>query len=96
MLDGNIRAGDWVTLDVTELVRGWHDGRWPNEGIGIQTTSAGAGDQMIAFDAHEVPYQGPHLRLIYATPLPTPTTTPTSTPTLLPTPQALYLPLLTR
>ncbi len=88
LLDGDVRAGDWVVLDVTELVRGWQDGRWPNYGIGV--AAMGATEQTVVFAAHETPYWGPYLRLIYATPPPTPTATPTATP------QEIYLPLLLR
>ena len=96
ILDGSVRAGDWVALDVTELVRGWQDGRWPNDGIGISAATPGDINQASIFVAHEIPYLGPRLRLIYATPSPTPTSTPTLTVTPTETPQVMYLPLMTR
>ena len=30
------QPGTWLRLDVTELVRGWRDGRWPHYGIGVE------------------------------------------------------------
>jgi hypothetical protein len=82
LLDGALGAGDWIVFDVTELVQGWKNGRWPNYGIGIDVADPGSGTQLPNFDAHERPFWGPQLHLIFKM--------PTSTPTLIP----LYLPLL--
>jgi len=83
-LNSTVGASDWIVFNVTELVQGWQDGQWPNYGIGIDVAEAEAGDQYLNLDAHEKPFWGPQLHLIFKIPTPTPTF------------QSLYLPLLTR
>jgi len=56
----------WVAFDVTELVRAWTDGSAPDLGIGIRPTDASNRTQFVVFDAHEVAYLGPRLRVHYA------------------------------
>lgn len=87
-LPANLKPGDWLEADVTELVRGWVEGRWPNDGLGLEVAPVDAGaSQSLSFHAHETPYVGPRLWLVYRLP---------NTPT--PTPEAgwrsLYFPMM--
>ncbi|MCP4168567.1 MAG: DNRLRE domain-containing protein [Chloroflexi bacterium] len=63
-------VGTWIALDVTDLVRGWLAGTWPEYGIGLRTTSTGSGPQLLSFAPHEELYLGPRLRLNYHTSIP--------------------------
>ena len=93
-LDASAATGTWVTLDVTNLVQGWVNGTWPNYGIGIDPAHANsANTHAITFDAHEYPYLGPRLRLVYSPPgFATSTPTPTRTSTITPTPTRTLTP----
>jgi hypothetical protein len=79
--------GAWVWLDVTELVRGWTTGAWPAYGIGVEASpSQPQGTQLAVFDAHEAPFAGPRLWLVYVTPTPVVSATATATSTATATP----------
>ena len=81
--------GAWVWLDVTDLVRGWTTGAWPAYGIGIEASPSQAeAAQLAVFDAHEAPFAGPRLWLVYATPTPVVSATPTVTATATATPDS--------
>ncbi|MCO6449235.1 MAG: DNRLRE domain-containing protein [Caldilineales bacterium] len=93
VLDVTTGPGDWIRLDVTELVRGWAEDRWPVNGIGVTAQLPDSADEQphfVDFDAHERGFGGPYLRIIYGGP------TPTLTPTLDLPPDTLklYLPTL--
>ncbi|NOX60985.1 MAG: DNRLRE domain-containing protein [Chloroflexi bacterium] len=94
-------TGDWIELNVRELVQGWVDGRWPAYGIGLEIDAPSQSrTRWIVFDAHERPYTGPYLRLVYALPTdatltPTPSPTPTASLTPTPTPLPTSTPTLT-
>ena len=91
-LDGSAQIGDWMTWDVTDLVRRWVQQDLPAFGIGLESKANGNSIYNISFAAHEQPYIGPRLRIRYrlatATPTPTasPTPSPTPTSTVTPTP----------
>lgn len=80
---GNVRSGDWLEFDVTGLVRAWVTGEQPAYGIGLMALLAPTGTaRVLVLDAHEVPYAGPRLWLVFRqAPTPIPTATPTATPT---------------
>lgn len=76
----SIRPGDWLEFDVTALVREWVVGTQPAYGIGLVALPPGTEEtRVLVLDAHEVPYVGPRLWLVFrmaspSTPTPTPTT----------------------
>ncbi len=55
----------WMSFDVTGLVQSWINGSTPAFGIGIRSSDAGNRTQFVVFDAHEVAYLGPRLRIHY-------------------------------
>ena len=59
-------SSDWMTFDVTDLVQAWISGAAPNFGIGVRPADASNRTQFATFDAHEVAYLGPRLRIRYA------------------------------
>ena len=61
----NAQHPDWMTFDVTDVVQRWVDGVSPAFGIGVRPTDATNRTQFVVFDAHEVPYLGPRLRINY-------------------------------
>ncbi len=69
-IGADTEVGTWIALDVTDLVRGWLAGTWPEYGIGLRTTPTGSGPQLLSFAPHEEPYLGPRLRLNYHTSIP--------------------------
>ncbi|GAB4406560.1 MAG: hypothetical protein Kow00123_19210 [Anaerolineales bacterium] len=73
----------WYSWDLTQLVRYWYDGDYPNYGVKLlsrdETTC-----NMRQFDSRENTYD-PRLVITYGTPTPTPTPTRTATPTRTPT-----------
>ncbi len=76
----NVRPGDWLEFDVTALVQEWVAGTQPAYGIGLVALPPGTEEtRVLVLDAHEVPYMGPRLWLVFrgaATPTPTPATFP--------------------
>lgn len=83
----------WVSLDVTEIVRGWLSGESPNYGFLIKGSSGGS----VAYNLYSLNYSAvwrPKLEIMLAEiPAPTPTNTPMPTATPSPTPMipALWL-----
>ncbi len=68
-------AEGWVTLDVSDIVRGWMDGTMPNNGLILKTTHAGSVAYEVASMEHREPALRPVLEVLFA-PMPTPTPTP--------------------
>jgi hypothetical protein len=61
----NLQQPGWMTFDVTDIVQRWIDGTAPDLGIGVRPADASNRTQFLVFDAHEVPYLGPRLRIQY-------------------------------
>ena len=61
----NSQQPDWMTFEVTDLVQAWIDGAAPALGIGVRPADASNRTQFASFDAHEVAYLGPRLRINY-------------------------------
>jgi len=61
----NSQQSDWMSFDVTALVQAWVDGVSPAYGIGIHPADLNNRTQFAVFDAHEVAYLGPRLRIHY-------------------------------
>ncbi len=61
----NNQHPEWMTFEVTELVQNWVDGASTAFGIGVRPIDATNRTRFAAFDAHEVPYLGPRLRINY-------------------------------
>lgn len=58
---------DWYTLDVTNLVRGWVSGKWPNHGLILYGPESSKGDvARIGFATREWSRYEPYLRITYA------------------------------
>jgi uncharacterized repeat protein (TIGR01451 family) len=83
----------WVSLDVTEIVRGWLSGESPNYGFLLKGTSGGS----VAYNLYSLDYSAvwrPKLEIMLApmpTPEPTGTPMPTATPSPTPMAPALWL-----
>ena len=58
---------EWVTFDVTALVQAWVREEAPMFGIGVRAGTRQNPAQLAMFDAHEVPFLGPRLRIHYIT-----------------------------
>ncbi len=61
----NPQQPGWMSFDVTQLVQAWVDGVSPAYGIGIHPADISNRTQFVVFDAHEVAYLGPRLRIHY-------------------------------
>jgi len=61
----NIQQPGWMTFDVTDLVQAWLHGGASDFGIGVRPADAGNRTQFAVFDAHEVAFLGPRLRIQY-------------------------------
>jgi uncharacterized repeat protein (TIGR01451 family) len=74
-------TGDWVTFDITDLVRGWLQGALPNYGLLLKATARGSvGYTLFGADYANGAYR-PYVEIDYVLiPTPQPTITPTATP----------------
>ncbi len=59
---------EWLIFDVSSLVQEWINGTASANGIGVRPLDAINRTQFAVFDAHEVAYMGPRLRIHYTIP----------------------------
>jgi hypothetical protein len=84
-------TGNWYVWDITNLVRNWYNGTYPNYGL-MLISQAETTCNMRYFDSREN-VNDARLVITYGTP--TPTSTPTRTPTRTPTPTPTRTPTAT-
>ena len=77
----------WVEWDVTELVKEWHSGTFPNQGLAIHGQEGPPENYKVFSTKEEGTWRQPRLVVELYQPTPTPTSTPTltQTPTITPT-----------
>ena len=77
----------WVEWDVTELVKEWHSGTFPNQGLAIHGQEGPPENYKVFSTKEEGTWWQPRLVVELYQPAPTPTSTPTltQTPTITPT-----------